>query len=135
VLTSSLAPAAFIALMLRHTKLHRWLIASPVIPYLFDVAENVTHYTLAGSWPDDSGLLWTVAPAFTAAKWLSLVCVVAIAAFTVRVRLTTGASRDADQGGCGMNCSSWFGIRPGRRAEDRGFEPLRLLHQHDFPSL
>lgn len=93
VLTSSLALCAFIALMLRYTPEHRWLIMSPVVPYLFDVAENITHYTLAGNWPDDGGLLWTVAPVFTAAKWLSLVCIIAIAAFTVRVRLTSGSPR------------------------------------------
>lgn len=37
--------------------------------YFLDVAENLTHFTMAGAYPTQPALLWAVGPAFTIGKW------------------------------------------------------------------
>ena len=38
--------------------------------YVLDVAENLIHFTMAGAYPAQPALLWTLGPAFTLGKWL-----------------------------------------------------------------
>jgi hypothetical protein len=79
-LLSSLALVSLLALLLKRRPGARYWAFLPVVPYLFDVAENLTHLTMAGAWPDRPAWCWTLGPWFTAGKWFSLFGVLGVVA-------------------------------------------------------
>ncbi len=86
-LLSSLMLVSLLAILLRHRTRARYVALLPVVPYLFDFAENLNHLTMLGSWPDRPAFCWAVGPLFTAGKWISLFGVLGVVAFAAALAL------------------------------------------------
>jgi hypothetical protein len=79
-LLSSLTLISILTILLQHRTRARYVAFLPVVPYLFDFAENLNHLMMLGAWPDHPGLNWSLGPWLTAGKWVSLFAVVGVVA-------------------------------------------------------
>jgi hypothetical protein len=67
---ASLTIASFMLIAFPPTSGWAWLSVIAVPSWLFDVAENLTHFRMAGSYPNLSPLTLRLGPLFTRAKWV-----------------------------------------------------------------
>ena len=86
-LLSSLTLVSLLAILLRRHPGARRLALLPVVPYLFDFAENLNHLAMLTAWPDHPAFCWVVGPWFTAGKWVSLFGVLGVVAITAGLTL------------------------------------------------
>jgi hypothetical protein len=68
---ASLTIASLMLIAFPATSGWTWLAVLAVPSWLFDVAENVTHFRMAGRYTKLSALALKVGPLFTGAKWIS----------------------------------------------------------------
>ncbi len=71
-LLSSLTLVSLLAILFRQRIRARYVALLPVVPYLFDFAENLNHLTMLRAWPDHPAFCWVIGPWFTAGKWVGL---------------------------------------------------------------
>jgi hypothetical protein len=86
-LLSSLTLVSLLAILLQKRPRARYAALLPVVPYLFDFAENLNHMTMLGAWPDRPAICWAVGPWFTASKWVSLFGVLGVVALAAVLAL------------------------------------------------
>jgi hypothetical protein len=84
-LLSSLTLVSLLAMLLRQRPRARYAAFLPVVPYLFDFAENLNHLTMLGAWPVHPAFCWAVGPWLTAGKWTSLFGVLGVVAAAAAV--------------------------------------------------
>jgi hypothetical protein len=68
--TASLAIASLMLIAFPPTSGWAWLCVIAVPSWLFDVAENITHFHMAGGYPNLSSVAVRFGPSFTRAKWI-----------------------------------------------------------------
>jgi hypothetical protein len=68
--TAALATASLMLLAFPPASGWAWLCFIAVLSWLFDVAENMTNFQMAGSYPKLSAVALKVGPLFTSAKWV-----------------------------------------------------------------
>jgi hypothetical protein len=68
--TASLATASLMLIAFPLTSGWGWLCVIAALSWLFDVAENITHFHMAGSYPKLSPIALKIGPFFTRAKWV-----------------------------------------------------------------
>jgi hypothetical protein len=66
---ASLATASLMLIAFPPTSGWAWLCLIAALSWLFDLAENITHFHMAGSYPSLPALALTFGPCFTLAKW------------------------------------------------------------------
>jgi hypothetical protein len=66
---ASLTIASLMRIAFPPTSQWAWLWVIAVPSWLFDVAENITHFQMAGSYPNLSPVAVKFGPLFTRAKW------------------------------------------------------------------
>jgi hypothetical protein len=66
---ASLAIASLMLIAFPPTSGWAWLCVIAAPSWLFDVAENITHFQMAGSYPNLSSAAVKFGPLFTRAKW------------------------------------------------------------------
>lgn len=88
VLTLTLCYASLLSLAFRPGSRRAWLNLTPFAMYASDLAENLNHYTMAGSFPDLSAFSLTWGPVFSGAKYvlMTLLPLLALAGFIQRLR-------------------------------------------------
>jgi hypothetical protein len=69
-----------------------WLCVIALPSWLFDVAENITHFQMAGDYPTLSSVALRVGPSFTRAKWVFAIMPLPIALVGLVFRLFHGPS-------------------------------------------
>jgi hypothetical protein len=86
-LITSLMYCSFLALAFPEGSRFAWLAPLGLLGWVFDTAENITHFTMARSYPRLSSFALTFGPQFTFWKWvLSIVTpLVAVAGFVARL--------------------------------------------------
>jgi hypothetical protein len=77
--TASLAIASFMLIAFPPTSGWAWLGAIAAPSWLFDVAENITHFQMSRSYPNLPPLAVRFGPWFTRAKWVSAIVPLPIA--------------------------------------------------------
>ena len=77
---ASLAIASLMLLAFPPASGWAWLCVIAAPSWLFDVAENVTHFCMAGSYPNLSPVAVRLGPLFTLAKWVFAIIPLPIAA-------------------------------------------------------
>jgi hypothetical protein len=92
-LLSSLMLVSLLAILLRERHRARYVAFLPVVPYLFDFAENLNHLTMLGAWPDHPAFCWLMGPWFTAGKWVSLFGVLGVVALAAAMALLDARTR------------------------------------------
>ena len=92
-LLSSLTLVSLLALLLRGRPRARNVAFLPVVPYLFDFAENLNHLTMLGAWPEHPAFCWVIGPWFTAGKWVSLFGVLGVVALAAAMALLDAKTR------------------------------------------
>jgi hypothetical protein len=85
--TASLAIAALMLIAFPLTSGWAWLSILAAPSWLFDVAENVTHFQMAGSYPKLSPVAVKYGPFFTRAKWFFAIIPLSIAVFGLAIEL------------------------------------------------
>jgi hypothetical protein len=68
--TASLATASLLLLAFPPDSGWAWLCCIAAISWLFDVAENITHFQMAATYPRLPSFALTYGPLFTRAKWI-----------------------------------------------------------------
>jgi hypothetical protein len=68
--TASLATASLMLIAFPPASGWAWLCFIVALSWLFDVAENITHYRMAGSYPSLSSVALKFGPLCTRAKWV-----------------------------------------------------------------
>lgn len=86
-LITSLMYCSLLALAFPSGSRFAWLVPLGMLGWLFDLAENVTHYTMACNYPDLSGFALKFAPLFTFWKWVLAIVtpIVGVAGFLARL--------------------------------------------------
>jgi hypothetical protein len=69
-LIASLAIASLMLIAFPPTSDWAWLCLIAVSSWLFDLAENITHFQMAGSYPNLSSAAIKFGPSFTRSKWI-----------------------------------------------------------------
>lgn len=85
--TASLAIASLMLIAFPPTSGWAWLCVIVAPSWLFDAAENITHYRMARSYPDLSPAAVKLGPAFTCLKWVFAILPVLIAFVGLALRL------------------------------------------------
>jgi hypothetical protein len=67
---ASLATASLMLIAFPPASGWAWLCFLAVLSWLFDVAENITHFHMARSYPNLSPIALRIGPLFTRGKWL-----------------------------------------------------------------
>jgi hypothetical protein len=73
-----------------HTSAWAWLCIIAAPSWLFDVAENITHFQMAGSYPKLSSVALKFGPVFTRAKWVFAIFPLPIALVGIVFRFLHG---------------------------------------------
>ena len=68
--TASLTTASLMLIAFPPTSGWAWLCVIAALSWLFDVAENITHFQMDGSYPNLSSAAVKFGPLFTRAKWV-----------------------------------------------------------------
>ena len=95
VLTLTLCYVSLLSLAFRPGSRWTWVNLLPFVMYASDVAENLNHFAMAGSYPVLSPFSLTWGPSFSATKYalMTLLPVLALAGFAVRATRRPVASR------------------------------------------
>lgn len=90
VLTLSLFYVSLLSLAFRSGSRFSWLNLTPIALYALDVAENINHFTMAGSYPNLASVSLAVGPALTLGKWIVMILLFVIGVigllFQIRLR-------------------------------------------------
>jgi hypothetical protein len=84
---ASLATASLLLIAFPPTSGWAWLCLLAAPAWLFDIAENVTHFNMAGSYPNLPAVAVRLGPVFTGAKWLFAILPLPIALVGLALRL------------------------------------------------
>jgi hypothetical protein len=76
---ASLALGSLMLIAFPSTSGWAWLAVIAAPSWLFDVAENITHFQMAGSYPNLSTIAVKLGPSFTCAKWICAIIPLPIA--------------------------------------------------------
>jgi hypothetical protein len=76
---ASMAIASLMLIAFPPTSAWAWLCIIAAPSWLFDVAENITHFRMAGRFPNLSSVALRLGPFFTRAKWVSAIAPLPIA--------------------------------------------------------
>jgi hypothetical protein len=87
---ASLAIASLLLIAFPPTSGWAWLCVIAVPSWLFDVAENITHFQMAGSYPNLSSVAVTFGPLFTRAKWVFAIIPLPIAVVGLAFQILRG---------------------------------------------
>jgi hypothetical protein len=87
---ASLTIASLMLIAFPPTSAWVWLCAIAAPSWLFDVAENITHYRLAGSYPNLSSAAIKYGPLFTLLKWVFAIIPLPIIFIGLAVRFFHG---------------------------------------------
>jgi hypothetical protein len=90
--TASLATASLMLIAFPPGSGWAWLCLIALLSWLFDVAENITHFQMAGSYPNLSSVALTFGPLFTRAKWVFAIMPLPIALVSLVFQFLHGLS-------------------------------------------
>jgi hypothetical protein len=85
--TASLTIASLLLIAFPPASGWAWLAAIAAPSWLFDVAENITHFRMAGAYPNLSPVAVRLGPLFTRAKWVWAIIPLPIALVGLAFRL------------------------------------------------
>jgi hypothetical protein len=88
--TASLATASLMLIAFPPASGLSWLCVLAAPSWLFDVAENITHFRMAGSYPNLSPGVVKFGPSFTRAKWIFAIIPLPIAVIGLALRFLHG---------------------------------------------
>jgi hypothetical protein len=88
--TASLATASLMLIAFPPASGWAWLCFIAVLSWLCDIAENITHFQMAGSYPNLAAFAVKFGPLFTRAKWVFAILPLPLAVFGFVLRYLHG---------------------------------------------
>ncbi|MBB6107656.1 hypothetical protein HDF23_000386 [Mucilaginibacter lappiensis] len=90
VLSLTICYISFLSLAFRSNSKMAWINIAPILMWLMDTAENIDHFSMAGSFPHLSDFSLTYGPWFTFIKWVLIIMLPLIGCieFLVRKKVT-----------------------------------------------